>query len=167
VFFNHKDQSWQAVPGDGNGVIIINEVSREGAKALLCKMREVGGEMAELTGAQIKDLLEFAHCELQLKDMYNSDKGFIRAKMTPVEESLAPGGFGFMKRDDRDICQAVYIPGRFTFDGPAITPQIFEDGGIILKQGAAIRGVQPDVFQRTYRHATGTPIESLAEIKTV
>jgi hypothetical protein len=34
VFFNGKDKSWQAVKGDGEGVIIINEVTPEQAKAL-------------------------------------------------------------------------------------------------------------------------------------
>ena len=34
VFFNGKDKSWQAVKGDGEGVIIINEVTQEQARKL-------------------------------------------------------------------------------------------------------------------------------------
>jgi hypothetical protein len=104
--------------------------------------------------------------------MYNSTRSFIKLKMTPVVASETPraGGqpieaYGLMKRDDRDVCQAVYIPGRFVFEGPAATPQVFEDGGVIVKQGAEMRGVQPEIFIRTYQLADGKPITSPRDVK--
>ena len=39
VFFNGKDNSWQAVLGDGEGVVIINEVTREQATKLYQQIR--------------------------------------------------------------------------------------------------------------------------------
>jgi hypothetical protein len=168
VFFNHKDKAWQAVPGDGNGVIIINEVTRDQAQALLDKIHNLSPDVFKLTAGQIKVVLEYAHTELELGDMYNSTTNFIDSKMTPVESALSPApSYGFMKRDDRDICKAVYVSGSFTFDGPAITAQVFDNGGVIIKQGDSIRGVQPEIFQRTYRHASGEQIASLSELKAV
>ena len=41
VFFNGKDKSWQAVKGDGEGVIIINEVTQEQAKKLYQKSKSL------------------------------------------------------------------------------------------------------------------------------
>jgi hypothetical protein len=69
--------------------------------------------------------------------------------------------YGLKKRDDRDVCHAVYVPGRFVFEGPAASPQIFENGGVIVEQGGKFRGVQPDIFLRTYRLQDGRQIASL------
>jgi hypothetical protein len=103
---------------------------------------------------------------LKLGDMYNSTRDFVRSRMTPV---LASGAgvpsespdYGLKKRDDRDICYAVYVPGRFQFEGPAATPQVFDNGGVIVAQGGELRGVQPDIFVRTYRLADGRSIASV------
>ena len=88
--------------------------------------------------------------------------------MTPAVAGVVPRvegkeieAYGLKKRDDRDICHAVYIPGEFVFEGPAASPQIFEDGGVIVEQGGELRGVQPDAFMRTYRLHDGRQITSL------
>lgn len=172
VFFNAKDQSWQAVAGDGQGVIIVNEVNQEQADKLLQKLQSFQPDPNRLTLAQLKQALAFARDELKLGDMYNSTRSFVRDKMTPVGEAPRAGGqeleaFGLKKRDDRDVCQAVYIPGKFVFEGPAATPQIFENGGVIVAQGGELRGVQPDAFARTYRFKDGRQITSpTADLKT-
>lgn len=169
VFFNGKDRSWQAVQGDGQGVIIINEVNEERASKLYQKVREFQEDPNNLTVNQFKEVLDYAQNQLELKDMYNSTRSFIKSKMTPVVASDMPrvGGkeveaFGLMKRDDRDVCQAVFVPGRFVFAGPAATPQLFENGGVLVKQGEDVRGVQPEIFVRTYKFRDGKPISSPA-----
>ena len=44
--------------------------------------------------------------------------------------------------------------------------QVFESGGVIVAQGGELRGVQPDVFVRTYRLADGRSISSVtADLK--
>jgi len=172
VFFNAKDQSWQAVAGDGHGVIIVNEVTKGQAEKIYDKIKQFQTDPQKLSVDQLKKVLDYAREELRLGDMYNSTRSFIKLKMTPVVASETPptGGqpieaYGLMKRDDRDVCQAVYIPGRFVFEGPAATPQVFEDGGMIVKQGAEMRGVQPDIFIRTYQLADGKPITSPRDVK--
>jgi hypothetical protein len=170
VFFNSKDRSWQAAPGDGTAVIIINEVTEEQGRKIRDKIRKFHQTPDDLSLDELKQVLTFAREDLRLGDMYNSTRQFVLEKMTPVTRDQSPAAdhktgeaFGLMKRDDRDICQAVYVPGTFVFQGPAASPQVFEDGGVLVKQGGDIRGVQPEVFQRTYRHADGRSFHNVVD----
>jgi hypothetical protein len=174
VFFNGKDKSWQAVKGDGEGAIIINEVTQEQAKKLYQKVRELKPDPNSLTLDELKQVLSFAQKRLGLVDMYNSSRSFVQEKMTPVIAGEVPKvngnevkAYGFVKRDDRDVNQAIYIPGEFVFEGPAATPQEFKDGGVIVEQGGKMRGVQPEIFARTYKLSDGRSIFSVAaDLKT-
>jgi len=154
VFFNGKDKSVQAVPGDGNGVIIINQVDEKQAAKLGLKMKLCG---EPVTADKLKSLLGFARENMGLGDMYNSDRGFVAAKMTSAGPA-GPNGAGLFKRDDRDICLAVRLEGKGEFQGPAATPQVFDDGAVIVKQGNDVRLVQPQIFLETYRNADGTQL---------
>jgi len=174
VFFNGKDKSWQAVKGDGEGVIIINEVTQEQAKKLYQKVQELKPDPNNLTLDELKQVLSFAQQQLGLIDMYDSSRAFVQEKMTPVIAGEVPKvngnevkSLGFVKRDDRDVNQAIYIPGEFVFEGPAASPQEFKDGGVIVEQGGKMRGVQPDIFVRTYKLSDGRSISSVtADLKT-
>lgn len=170
VFFNQKDHAWQAVAGDGQGVIILNEVTPEQAHCLDHKVRQFNPDPHQLTLAQLKEVLDYARFRLGLGDMYNSSRAFVQTKMVPVVVEEAPRlngkeieAYGFKRRNDRDVLRAVYVPGKFVFTGPAITCQMFEDGGIILEQDGDWRGIQPDVFLRTYRRQDGHPINALPQ----
>ena len=169
VFFNYKDMAFQAVPGDGTGVIILNEVTKQQAQALEAKISSLATTPSRMTLEQIKEVLGFARDELGLKDAYNSSVDFINSKMTPVSSDRKSGKspYGHMKRDDRDICYAVFVPGQFAFDGPSLTPQIFESGGVIVKQGDSLRGVQPEIFDRTYTLSNGAPLGSTRDLARV
>ena len=169
VFFNDKDKTVQAVAGDGQGVIIINEVTQEQADRLHEKIRSFQQDPNKLTLNQLKQVLDFARVELKLGDTYNSTRSFVKTQMTPAVAGEVPRldgkeieAFGLKKRDDRDVCQAVYIPGRFIFEGPAASPQLFENGGVIVEQGGKFRGVQPEIFVRTYLLQDGRQIASVA-----
>jgi len=168
VFFNGKDQSWQAVKGDGEGVIIINEVTPEQAQALYRKVREFQPDPNNLTLEQMKQVLAFAQNDMGLVDVYNSSRSFVKENMTPAIANEVPKlngkeieAYGFKKRDGRDINQAIYISGAFTFVGPAASPQEFKNGGVIIEQGGKMRGVQPDIFVRTYKLSDGRSISSV------
>ncbi|MBO0932541.1 hypothetical protein [Fibrella aquatilis] len=168
VFFNEKDQSWQAAPGDGQSVIIINEVTQKQAEKLYHRIYDLQLSLDELSITQLKQVLDYAKQELELKDMYNSTRSFIQEKMTPVSSGKrTPAGeddvYGFKKRDDRDVNQAIYIPGAFLFEGPAASPQQFTRGGVIIEQNGTTRGIQPGIFMRTYTLADGSRITSVAE----
>jgi len=52
------------------------------------------------------------------------------------------------------------------FEGPAASPQEFAQGGVIVEQGGKMRGVQPDIFVRTYRLSDGRPISAVTDLKT-
>jgi len=168
VFFNFKDQSLQAAASDGKSVIIINEVTQEQAAQLENMIHKLHPDPSQLTLKELKQALSFAHENLGLGDMYNSTKSFVREKMTPVlpnekTDKSKDEFFGLKKRDDRDVNQAIFIEGAFVFEGPAASPQKFENGGVIVEQGGKMRGVQPDIFMRTYKLADGSPIKSLAK----
>ena len=173
VFFNQADQTVQAVPGDGNGVIIINEVTLDQANALHEYILSLNPDPATLTLAQLKQAITYAQDDLNLGDMYNSDRTFIAENMSAIDTWDATTSdvpvdpvYGFKKRDDRDISQAIYIPGSFQFQGPAATPQVFESGGVIVQQADSVRGVQSDVFIRTYRFSDGQPITDASDLAT-
>lgn len=171
VFFNYKDKSLQAAPGDGKSVIIINEVTDKQAETLDKEIRKLKADPNDLTLKEFKQILEFAHTKLNLSDMYNSTRSFIKEKMTsvlPDKDSkngrITDEAYGFKKRDDRDINQAIYIPGEFVFEGPAASPQVFKNGGVIIEQEGKMRGVQPEIFLRTYRFADGKEIPSVESL---
>ena len=171
VFFNYKDQSIQAAPDDGQSVIIINEVNEEQAQQLDAEIKKIKSDPNKLTLKELKQIIAFSHDKLELSDMYNSTRSFIKEKMTSViadddSNKKSDEAYGFKKRDDRDINQAIFIPGEFVFEGPAASPQKFKDGGVIVEQGGKMRGVQPDIFMRTYRLADGNQIKSMKDLKS-
>ena len=71
VFFNAKDQSWQAVAGDGHGVIIVNEVTKGQAEKIYDKIKQFQTDPQKLSVDQLKKVLDYAREELRLGDMYN------------------------------------------------------------------------------------------------
>lgn len=166
IFFNDKDQSWQAAAGDEQSVIIINEVTHLQADKLYQKVNQLQHNPNKLTLSQLKEVLTYAQQDLKLKDIYNSTRAFVEEKMTSVnldksKLTIFDNVYGFKKRDDRDVNQAIYIPGKFSFQGPAASAQKFSNGGVIVEQEGAMRGIQPEIFKRTYTLANGNPIRSL------
>lgn len=157
VFWNGKDNTWQAARNDGQSVVIINQATPDQARQLYEAFNHLGN-LAQITVGGFKTFLDFAR-SLGLVDIYNSDVPFIAKNMTPVTgESLIQGAgtvFGFLKRDARDIAHAIFVGQPFIFEGPAATPQQFPQGGVLLQHGKDVRGIQPGIFQETYRLAEG------------
>ena len=138
----------------------MNQVTEEQSKKLTAKVNEFANSPKELNLEQIKNLLKYAQDELSINDMYNSDKEFIKSKMNALESSASGiEAFGLHRRDDRDICQAVFVEGKGEFQGPAATGQKFEDGAVIVKQGDSTRLIQPEIFAKTYSHPDGSSME--------
>jgi len=161
VFFNGKDKSWQAAPGNGSSVVIMNQVTEQQAQKLESFIDTQFGHRPNMGFSvnEFKQILDYARDKLGLTDMYNSDQKFISSKMTRAGNDTGVAGYGLHKRDDRDICQAVYIAGKGEFQGPAATPQQFDNGAVIVKQGDSVRLVQPEIFAETYRHANGAKLD--------
>lgn len=165
TFFNAKDASWQSVAGDGEGVIIVNEVTPEQGARITQRMRARSRDPAMLTEEQLNDVLREIREQLGLTDIYNSTRPFVETNMQRVSGSDDLSAeeqretFGLYARRVQDIGRAVYVSEPFSFAGPAGTPQQFPNGGVIVQQAGGIRGVQPDVFSRTYRLADGRSIE--------
>jgi hypothetical protein len=167
VFFNATDKCYQAAPSDGRSVIIINEVTAEKARDLREFLRRLGQPVDQLSKTALERVMVHAQKDLGLIDIYNSTDAFVRAKMTPVDEASAEAGarpWGWRKRDDRDICQAIFVKGPGRFEGPGATPQqIPPDGAFVVRQDVggrpSDRMVDAEVMLRTYLNADGTPLE--------
>jgi hypothetical protein len=174
VFFNQPDQTVQAVVGDGSGVIIINEVTVDQADALHQYIMSLTPDPAALTLEPLKQVLAYAQVELGLGDMYNSEHIYVKENMSTIDiwkaeiaDATVDLAYGFKKRDDRDISHAIYIPGHFQFQRDSLTtPQLFEAGGVIVLQAGGVRGVQPDIFIRTYSFSDGQPITEVSQLAT-
>lgn len=165
VFWNPTDKSWQAAPGDGSAVVIMNQVTGSEVGPLHERYASYGDPEC-MSLASLKAFLGYAVSEIGVKDLYHSNRLFIAEHMTPVARGSCTfesngGTFGFLKRDARDIGAAVFVDEPFCFDMSGDGPlQRMEQGGVVVSipnqsNGASIHAVQPDVFVRSYRLAAG------------
>ena len=163
IFFNKIDRCYQAAPSNGRSVIIINEVTAEQAFGIDAFIRSLDEKIDNLSKSSLELVLAYAERELGLVDIYNSNDDFIRAKMSPIDD--ATGNFsgrpwGWMKRNDRDICHAVFVKGPARFAGPAATPQeIPVLGAFILRQDSSYRMVDAVTMLRTYMNSDGSRLD--------
>ena len=166
VFWNDKDQAWQACKADGNGVVIMNQMTEEQGQKMMDK---IGGDPNKLTLQQFKEVLEYANSsEVGCRDMYNSDRDFISKKMNAMETSLTGiPQFGLFRRDDRDVCKALFAEGPGEFEAPSgggvlVKQPIPEEGGILLRQPDGkvflYRKVDLEVFEDTYKLKDGSQV---------
>jgi len=176
VFFNPKDQSWQAVKADGQGVVIMNQMTEDQGKALMDK---IGADPGKLTLEQFKDVLTFAATTEYddqglvtregCGDMYNSDRSFISKKMNAMETSeTGIAQYGMFRRDDRDVCKVVFAEGPSEFEaltsgGVMVKQPIPEEGALLLRQpdgkGHLYRKIESQAFVETYKNKDGSAIE--------
>lgn len=176
VFFNGKDQTFQGCLTNGKAVIIINNPTKDQYDQIVKYMAYLRGKTVKqfkqqiqqikrlpLSFIQLKKTLVFIQETLGIVDMYDSTAGFIKKNMIPVDivYGEAPAILGFYKRNGAPV-RAVYVPGSGSFQGPAATPQVFENGAYIVKDmnkpKEAARLIQPEVFLETYTNKDGSPI---------
>lgn len=144
VFFNGKDQAWQAVRGDGKGVIIINEVSAEEAASISLRLETLKDEnLPEID--RLKQLLSYARDSLGFIDFYNSNAESVAKNLRTVG---ADNPHHYQVTKDT-VHRAVYITEAFTVKGPV--QQVYPDGGVILNDGAHSWGIEKGVFLRNFR----------------
>jgi hypothetical protein len=163
IFFNEIDQCYQAASADGRSVIIINGVTPEQAQAVEEFISSLGEPIDKLSKFSLELLLVHLRDRLGLVDIYNSTDDFIRSKMIPVNradrlDQVRPSGW--MRRDDRDICHAVFVRGPARFAGPAATPQEIPDhGAFIVRQDTTYRMVDAVTMLRTYMNLDASPLD--------
>jgi hypothetical protein len=163
VFFNEIDRCYQAAPADGRSVIIVNEVTAHQARAIEQFIRDLRDPIDNLSMLSLESLLAYMRSPLGLVDVYNSTDDFVLAKMKPVSgtrvnDSQRPSGW--MRRDDRDLCLALFVKGPSLFEGPAATPQqIPPHGAFIVRQGTSYRMVDVAAMLRTYMNPDCSPLD--------
>ena len=162
VFFNARDQCYQAARADGRSVVVVNEVSSEQAAAIIDFARRLGEKPNRLSKGALSRLLEFAVQRLGLIDVYNSDDEYVRSNMVPMVLA-GPGEHcrpvGWMRRRDLTASLAVFVKGPAAFAGPALTAQqIPAEGAFVIRYAEAYRMVEASVFLRTYMRPDAAPL---------
>jgi hypothetical protein len=159
AFFNADDDCYQIARANGSDVIIVGAVTEEDAARIDAKVRTLAADPASLSIEDIARVLRFVTAELGLIAVYNTTRQFVSDNMIQMGTGSGTASYGLHRRDDRDVCRAVYIRGSGQFAGPAATPQQFHDGAVIVKQAGVVRLIQPDAFAATYRHADGRRLQ--------
>ena len=160
VFLNSKDKSWQQVRSDGEGVVVINDVSPTQSKALLKKVMQLSNNQPEnLDKDKIKLFLKYTHA-LGLKDVFQADKNFVESNMNMIEVwDSGVENLGFHKYQDKKEVLAVRFSGTVSFDDPAFSKQTYENGCVVVKnEDDKIQVVKPDVFLKSYTKPNGSPV---------
>jgi hypothetical protein len=160
VFFNPDDRSWQAARGDGQAVVILNMVTPRDGERLAARVAEFAADPNELTLGQFKAVLGFARDDLGLIAIYDSTRDAIARSMSKADPDLGIAAYGLFRRNRADLCEAVFVPGAGAFQGPAATPQQFDDGAVIVRHGSSVRLVQRAAFEATYKHVDGRPLRA-------
>lgn len=80
----------QAGLGDGQSIVIINQMSAEQAAKLVGKIDSLVGNPVTFSVEQVKEVLGAARA-MGLGDQYNSDHAVMKAKFTPVADKGATG----------------------------------------------------------------------------
>lgn len=162
IFFNRTDKCHQAVPADGRSVIVINEVAARQARAIEDFIHRLGHPIHELSKSSLERLITHLQDALGLHDIYNSTDNFIRSRMVWLGGSLQLHDgrpWGWMRRDERDVCRAVFIRGPGQFAGPAATAQQIPcHGAFIVEEGSSCHMVDAAVMLRTYMNPDSSPL---------
>jgi hypothetical protein len=163
VFRNGKDNCCQAALADGHNVIIVNEVSASHARAIENFIRHLAEPIEALSKSSLARLIDHLATELRLVDVYDSTDDFVCSKMIPIGDSHTTARrrpAGWMKRNDQDIWQAVFVAGPAEFAGPAPSPQTIPvQGAFIVRQDLKYHLVDSEVMMRTYMNPDGSPLD--------
>jgi len=144
VFFNCKDQAWQAVRGDGSGVIIINEVTAGQAQAIHERM-VAKGYLTTPSIEGVREILEFSRDVLSLVDFFNSNVDSVKKNLRLMDESNP-----YYYQVSKDVKhRALYVPQSFTIDGPV--QQHYPKGAVVLNDGPNTWGIDTGVFMRNFK----------------
>ncbi|MBO7244845.1 MAG: hypothetical protein J6V53_06160 [Alphaproteobacteria bacterium] len=159
VFLNSKDKTWQTVQSDGEGVVVINDVSPVQGKALLKKVMQLSNNQPDkLDKDKIKLFLKYTHA-LGLTDVSQSNKKDVANNMNLIE--VWDTGFeqlGFHKYKNKSSAQAIRFLGSVCFSDPKLSKQTYENGCVVVKDEGKISVVKPDVFLKSYTKPNGSPI---------
>lgn len=159
MFLNSKDNSWQTVQSDGEGVVVINDVTPVQGKALLKKVMQLSNNQPDkLDKDKIKLFLKYTHA-LGLKDVFQSNKNEIAEKMNLIE--VWDTGFeqlGFHKYKNKETLKAIRFLGAVSFSNPKVSKQTYDNGCVVVQEGDKVVAVKPDVFLKSYTKPNGSPI---------
>lgn len=154
AFIDPDDRAWEAAHGDGTAAILISPMSEPVAAAIAAEIAAMAPSAEALTIVQLRKLLAFARKQPGVRATYATTRAYVAESLVPGPEAAATG-YGLYHRRSDQICRAVFVPGRGAFQGPAASPQLFDDGAVILQHGDSVRLVQSASFELGYRFLDG------------
>lgn len=158
VFFNGKDRAWQAVRGNGQEAILINDVSREQAEFLTAELNKLGGAH-RITIDGVRTLMEKARGILGITDFYDKKMAGVNADMAVIDPSMPY----YRVVTKPAVHSAIYVRTGFTFAGPV--PQVYPEGAVIVNDGKHSWGVDAGVFQRNFKAIEGGIERALEDLE--
>jgi hypothetical protein len=156
VFMDPDDRAWEVARGDGGDVILFSPVTEAAGVALTRRIGELAATPRELTLEALKAVIAFAVGELGVRASYATSRAVVAQTMIPAAATVR-SGCGLYRRRADQVCRAVHVRGAGAFLGPAASPQLFEDGAVILRHGDSVRVVQCASFEAMYRFLDGRP----------
>jgi hypothetical protein len=164
AFFNHKDNCWQAMRTDGEGILIFNGVNEEKAAQLEEMVARFVSSPREFTIEKLREFLDLAAAR-GFGDRYDSTKTWAASNLVASSESSSAGDPGIahwgIHTRTKDVCHAVFLPGEgVAYQDGTASPQVAEGNGlvIVLRKEGTSAAVQPEVFAQSYRLATSESI---------
>jgi hypothetical protein len=154
AFIDPDDRAWEVAHGDGTAAILISPMNEPVAAAIAAEIARLVPSADALTVEQVRELLAFARRQPGVRATYATTRAYVAEAMVPGPEAAA-AGYGLYHRRSDQICRAVFVPGRGEFLGPAASPQLFDDGAVVLKHGDSVRLIQSASFELGYRFLDG------------
>ena len=145
VFFNGEDRGWQAVRGNGEEAVIINDTSKDQARLIAAGIAKLAGSADRLSLQGIKELLVYLRNEVGAIDLYPK-------KLAQAAKETAPMDRGdplYVRCIKSEIHRAVLVTHGFVFDGPV--RQVYPQGAVLLTDGRYTWGVGAEVFRRNFK----------------
>lgn len=173
IFWNFKDECDQTLRIDGSSSVMFAGISPAKAQKLTDFIESIVEDIDSMTPDQLTFILDYAKEGLGLGDRYTKKQHDLHNEMdswiTLHGEKLG----AFLPK--MNISSCIYVPGNGEFvDGPAATPQRFENGAFVVFPGHASgeligldasslkalkpKIVQTDVFMGTRTHVNGDAI---------
>ena len=155
AWIDPDDQSWEVVRGDGDGAILFSPMTEAVAEAISARIAELADSPEQLSVDDLRAVIAFAIAQPGVRAAGATTRAYVAAAMIPAPG--ATSGVGLHRRRADQVCRAVRVPGAGAFAGPAASPQLFENGAVLVKHGDSVRLVQTASFEATYRFLDGRP----------
>ena len=119
----------------------------------------MGGDVSKFSAPQMTELLTHVRDNIGISDIYNSDRAYVKGKMSPIGHAGQDAVGMFQK--NADVHKGVFVEGKFTFQGSSHAAggvQNFENGALIIKTESGARAIDAAEAAKTWTKADGSAV---------